>query len=397
MPTLTREELYDLVWKDALRAVAPTLGVSDVWLKKCCKVADIPIPERGHWNKVHAGKAVIVQKLPPRPPGVPNTIAIGKEPYRSNWPYKPERELAEPEPVKPEFPEQIEEVEARVAKLVGKAKLYRDLDAPHPLVRHVLEEDEKRRTKPKGIPYRLQWSQPLFDSPFEQRRLRLLNSLFLAFAKAGYKCWLSDEDARSTGVCVGSQRISFLLDHPSAKQDRDYRYRTRQGGVDTLQLKLATDKGWIDKPSDKLESRLTEIVVQTITYGEVCLRAGAEYAFAKAWEHRREMEALLQKQKEEAERRELERRLKAERERRNGLLRMARDLRKANEIRALVAEIQHARGMDPRKAEKVEKWARWATEVADRTDPLMRLRFNDRGESVLDPIELPEAGRRQAE
>lgn len=394
MPTLTREELYDLVWKDALRTIAPTLGVSDVWLKRCCRAAEIPVPERGHWNKVHAGKAVIVQKLPPRPPGVPNTIAIGKEPYRSSWPINPARELAEPEPVKPEFPEPIDDVEARVAKLVGKAKLYRDLDAPHPLVRHVLDEDEKRRTKPKGIPYRLQWSQPLFDSPFEQRRLRLLNSLLLAFAKAGYKCWLSDEDARSTGVYIGSQRVSFLLDHPNAKQDREYRYRTRQGAVDTLQLKLATDKVWIDKPSDKLESRLTEIVVKTITYGEVCLREGAEYAFAKAWEHRREMEALLQKQRDEADRRELERRLKAEHERRNDLLRMARDLRKANEIRALVAEVQRARGTDPHEAAKVGEWARWATEVADRTDPLMRLRFTDDGLGVLDPVELPPAGNR---
>ncbi len=397
MHTLTREELHDLVWKDAVRNVAPTLGISDVWLKKCCLAAGIPLPDRGHWNKIQAGKTVPVKPLPPRPPGVPNTIVIGKEPYRSSWPYDPERELAEPEPMKPEFPEPISDVETRVAKAIGKAKLYRDLESPHPLIRHVLEEDEMRRTKPKGIPYRLQWSQPLFDSPFEQRRLRLLNSLLLAFAKAGYKCWLSDEDARSTGVYIGGQHVSFLLDHPSAKQDRERRYRTRKGAIDTLQLIVASEKSWIDRPSDKLESRLTEIVVQTITYGEVQLRSGAEYAFTSAWEHRRKMEALLQKQREEADQREHERRLKAERERRNGLLRMARDLRKANEIRTLVAEIQRARGTDPHEAEKVEKWARWATEVADRTDPLRRLRFNDRGESVLDPGELPEVGRRHAE
>lgn len=390
MPTLTREELYELVWKDAIRTVAPSLGVSDVWLKKCCVAADIPVPDRGYWNKLHAGKPVVVRKLTPRPPGVPNVITFGPEPRRSSWPYKPEVELAEPIPVEPHFAEPIEDVETRVAKAVGKVRLHRDLESPHPRIRHVQEEDEKRRTKPKGIPYRLQYSDPLFDSPFEQRRLRLLNSVLLALTAAGYKCWLYDEDARSSGVVIGSQKVSFLLDHPTAKRDHEHRYRTRKGPVDTLQFKLgATGKAWIDKPGDKLESHLTEIVVQTITGGEAQLRSSSQWAYEKALEHRTEMEELLRKSREEANQRERERRLKAERDRRSGLLRMARDLRKANEIRALVDEVTRTRGGEGAEAEKVNKWATWALAVADRTDPLGRLVFEENGAASLMGRELP--------
>lgn len=69
MATLSRNELYERVWTDPVRTVAETFEVSDVWLKKCCAQADIPVPERGYWTKLKAGKPVIRVQLPPRGPG----------------------------------------------------------------------------------------------------------------------------------------------------------------------------------------------------------------------------------------------------------------------------------------------------------------------------------------
>ena len=76
MATLTREALYHLVWTDPARTVAATFGVSDVWLKKVCAGANVPVPQRGYWAKLQAGKPVIKVKLAPREPGAPADLGM---------------------------------------------------------------------------------------------------------------------------------------------------------------------------------------------------------------------------------------------------------------------------------------------------------------------------------
>jgi len=53
-----REKLYGQVWSQPVRKVAPEYGVSDVALAKTCRKLQIPLPGRGHWAKVAAGKPV---------------------------------------------------------------------------------------------------------------------------------------------------------------------------------------------------------------------------------------------------------------------------------------------------------------------------------------------------
>jgi hypothetical protein len=72
--TIPREALYDLVWNKPLRMIAQRIGVSGVWLKKCCTRANIPVPDRGYWAKLRAGKTVVRQRLPVRPPGIPMDV-----------------------------------------------------------------------------------------------------------------------------------------------------------------------------------------------------------------------------------------------------------------------------------------------------------------------------------
>jgi len=55
MPTMTRRQLYDLVWSKPMREAASDLGMSDVGLKKLCVRHRVPVPRRGYWNKVNAG------------------------------------------------------------------------------------------------------------------------------------------------------------------------------------------------------------------------------------------------------------------------------------------------------------------------------------------------------
>ena len=62
--TLTRKELYDLVWSEPLSRLAKKYKISDNGLRKICRRMNIPIPAMGHWQKVQYGYRVIVTKLP---------------------------------------------------------------------------------------------------------------------------------------------------------------------------------------------------------------------------------------------------------------------------------------------------------------------------------------------
>ncbi len=54
----TRQELYAQVWTRPMTKVAAELEISDVALKKICVKHRIPVPGRGYWAKVQAGKPV---------------------------------------------------------------------------------------------------------------------------------------------------------------------------------------------------------------------------------------------------------------------------------------------------------------------------------------------------
>ncbi len=58
MPTLTRQELYDLVWSTPMTKLAQGFGISDVGLAKICDRHRVPTPPRGYWAKKEAGKKV---------------------------------------------------------------------------------------------------------------------------------------------------------------------------------------------------------------------------------------------------------------------------------------------------------------------------------------------------
>jgi hypothetical protein len=389
--TISREALYDLVWAEPVSVISLRLGISDVWLKKCCMKAGVSVPDRGYWAKVRAGRAVVRQALPPRAPGTPTEVTISSGLNRSRWPSDPETELAAPPPVEPVFAEPIEAVTERIDKSLGKVRFLRDLTSPHNLIRHALEEDVLRRLKPSDAPHRLRYSEPLFDAPFEQRRLRILNSLFLAVTHAGHRPWMNDPQARNVGVTVGSQQISFALDHLKAKSERNGRAQAPREAHEVLRLEIpATDESWADTADARIEDRLRDITLRLIVAGEIRYRANAHSAYERACRARAAMERKISEQRAEAARIAHEKAIKAEAEQRNVLLRMAADHRAAKDIRAFVdAAVETLGGSDPAKAKTVNAWATWALGVADRTDPLGRLHIAEDGTAAVGGFERP--------
>jgi integrase len=71
-----RDELYNLVWTSPVSEVAVRLGVSDVALAKLCRRAGIPIPGRGYWQRVEAGRAIQPTPMMDAPEGLPEWLRI---------------------------------------------------------------------------------------------------------------------------------------------------------------------------------------------------------------------------------------------------------------------------------------------------------------------------------
>lgn len=76
--TLTRKELYNLVWAQPLSRLAKRYKISDNGLRKICKRMNIPIPAMGHWQKIQYGKEVIITKLPVKYEGK-DEITLGEK------------------------------------------------------------------------------------------------------------------------------------------------------------------------------------------------------------------------------------------------------------------------------------------------------------------------------
>ena len=65
MTTISRQDLFDKVWSSPVTKVATEFGVSDTAVRKMCRRHGIPVPSRGYWAQVAAGRTFPKPKLGP--------------------------------------------------------------------------------------------------------------------------------------------------------------------------------------------------------------------------------------------------------------------------------------------------------------------------------------------
>lgn len=383
----TREQLYGLVWADPMQKVAARLGLSDVGLAKACRAAAVPVPERGYWAKLQAGKKVERPGLPIRPLGMLDEVQIGP-----NAPWKPfaEEEPSSEPPVPPSFAEPIPEMVERVRKMVGKVPPAKNLDGPHPAIAKLLQDDERRRQKQLASPYPFMWESPAFESPFELRRLRILSALFTALERCGARPSARGREGREVSVSVGSVHIDCKLDSPDRRgpQERNLVQKpdpNRPKGplrFEITEWKKPNDgMKWDDTNEVKLEGLLAEIAVQILVMGESVLREWVQERYEDEIERRAELKEKVRLKKEADEQMERERIAKLERERVEQLVRDANSWRQATELRAYVKAVTDAKASEQggEAHGTLIEWAGWALSVADKLDPLLRSRFEVSG------------------
>ena len=372
----TRAELHELVWAEPMRTLAMRFGISDVALKKVCTKAHIPAPPRGHWARKQAGKKTLRVPLPPRPAGMVDEIDI---PARNAYAYRgwSEAEILGPIPDPPTFDEPVESVRERVRMQIGRVAVARDLSNRHVTIARLLQEDEIRAEKQRTASFVLPWQKPLFDTPLARRRLRILNALFLATARAGGVGYISEREDESIGISVHQQHVAIKLAEAPKRRRRSVAGEPLKREKPVLRLAILHGYGgnterasWEDNDT-MLEAHIGEIAVEVIVTAELQHREHCVRLHDWRVERKAELEAERRRQEAEAERKRREREAALAKERVDRLLARAKALTDACAIRAYVEAVCSAPAVIAVDAGALVSWRAWALQQADRLDPLI--------------------------
>lgn len=369
----TRQALYDLVWKEPRQQLAKRFQISDVGLAKICAKSDIPMPPRGYWAKKEAGKPTTKVALPLRGLGQSDRVVIGRLGYAD-----PSNDDRAPLPDAPVFSEPLDVIRERAQKMLGKVRLTSLQKDAHRLIAAVLEEDGSRRKEMEQNRYA--WKKPVFDSADGKRRLRLLNALFLAFARAGCLPTLRGMEELEPGVGVGDTHVSFKLEPLSSSRAAARGQQQSQRMKLKLTVNRWRDKSrepellWEDRDDASLEDQLTDIASGLLAAAEMQYRAGVLRQYQWLVAGKAAAEEALRKKREEEERIALQKKLELQQKQRDWLFQQAAGLRQAAEIRALVAAMEDHPQINDENATALDfqLWRSWALSIASELDPRER-------------------------
>ena len=389
--TLSRDELYKLVWSTPMRRLAKEFGLSDVGLAKVCRKHDIPTPPLGYWAKKEHGKKVLETPLPSPKEGAPATITIHQQPPPSPaLPPPPPRVVQDPA---------LAALIAETQQPENKILVAETLHAPHPLITAA----RKGFTGSKPDTYGL-LSPNLVDGKrclninvskgAIDRALRLLNALLKRLDKLGMKASYTDETyVKSLDLTMAGVRFDIRVREKTKRQphvitEAEQREKARWQytripsydyvGTGLFELTLTgsrrhymTRRPWTDSTDHRIEDDLTDIAVAVLELAD-------EAKVARAEQERHERE-----ERERAHRRyELQQQRQEEKNRIDGLIAEAKSWRKATLIREYLSAVRESAAAKGGIAagSELDSWLSWAAAQADRIDPLA-----PSPKSVLDP------------
>lgn len=271
MPTVivNRQSLYEEVWTDPITTVAGRYGISDVGLAKTCRAADIPLPPRGYWAKLRAGRGRPRTPLP----------TVKYQPYATvhingSW-------------VKP--PTVVDELRGMRAEISLAATIPSDPQAViHPLVKRAAVRLRRKLgwNNEKGL--RSAPDEVLAISVTESsidRAIMFADLLLSALAKVGVTASI-DGAAKATLLSVRGTPLTLTISEHVRRTDHKitadeqralerFRNNRRAGtfeypqiprfdfhptGVFTLTIGRWPSRSWKDTSLKTIEARLNEII-----------------------------------------------------------------------------------------------------------------------------------------
>lgn len=377
MRNLTRQQLYELLWTKPTTEIAKELGVSDVWVGKVCKRANIPKPPPGYWQKIAAGKVIKRLPLPPpRPLQAINMYVLGDTSrsryYRTfDWPQpKTDDEPIPPPPDPPFFSEPMEQVRARAEALMAPLKLNETLTRPHAMTFRLLSGDERRAAK------NWSWQKPRFSHASGKEVLTALNRLFWAWESLGAEVRVDGQTNQSITIDVLGELIRLtILDYRWDGNSLDPRFKPgAKYGLhweyvhDTHRLSPKTLKTYREYDNLQAET-LRALLVESVVIAETDIRR-----------HEQSRYEWIIRQRDEVIRKREERRLATIRRHEEEVQRLIQKridltevaisrIANAERLRSLIDAFDQKISASGHPVTGYEKWRRWAIQQANEIDP----------------------------
>ncbi|MGH7509810.1 MAG: hypothetical protein ACREMZ_10100 [Gemmatimonadales bacterium] len=371
--TLSRQQLYELIWKEPTRTVAQRLGISDVGLAKTCRKLLIPRPWRGYWREKETGHKPRQPKLTAWP------AHVGKEPEAITFRPAPSPSDSPPRPPEPET---VERQRAYEAVPEHQIEVAGTLTEPHRLVRRAARLFKRPGDRDLLWPS----ERPCLDIHVSKesldRALRIFDAILNAAHARGWSVATQTEHPFLTQVTVLGELVAISVTekmrqverpHPPKKDTTFLLARERYGyestGLLTIRLTGGTSftwnaRTWNDGKRQRVESCLHDVMI-----GFVELAEGRKAA--RREEERRQLERM------EAERRRFAAAERREREndRRGELQRQIETWSRVHEVRAYVAALLEAakEHVLHEPDGRLARWLRWAHAYAEHLDPLAEL------------------------
>lgn len=382
---LTRLELYELVWSQPATKLAQQLGVSDVWISKVCKKANIPKPPPGYWQALAVGKKVARPALPASAPLQPDNVAV----LGNDWNYRhaayPEPQWTEPktdeDPIPPLPPQYIfqhsmDDVRRHAELLTADITFSETLKTPHPATKLLLEGDRRREHDNAKHSYTSSWDKPRFRHPAGLILLTALNQLFTAWTSLGATVSITGRKYQSISVAVLGFSQGFYFTDYDWENDQtvgktpkgESKYGFTWGRLDE------NNRYWSRKQhSTQILNGLTpailrSIVKESILRAETKIRTSADDHYQ--WLITRRDNYIKEREKRRlAAIRRHEKEVQQLLQARMDLLDEASSrIAKADRLRSAIAAFDEKVGPSKEPIAGYDKWRRWATHQISQID-----------------------------
>jgi len=406
--TLTREVLYERVWKTPITRLAKDLGVTYTDLAKLCERHGVPRPSAGYWSQMANGKTVEKGPLPSCSNESLATITLGKVIFtKCETPRRELKTLASTF-FDPEIGALAERESTEHERIVPSSTLR----APHPLVKRTLQgfaiaaKDRVFGKEP------VLWSHPVDDKNCldvevskEQinRATCIMDALIKGLEDRGYAIRVSDErHQHGTFVTGFGDTYQLRLREPRLRRDHvptqeeqeyldEYPGRSLLSQYDyvasgRLQLELMTAKWrtiiktFREGPKRKMEELVAEVPMAILRR----IDHYRERAAINAEEARQQAEAQRLMQQEEELRKREDQRRKDEQTKIEALFLEAEQWARCRTLRDYLDAARNAaleRLGFIEKGSDLDQWLAWGERIAELQNPI--------GNSEVSPLPSP--------
>ncbi|WP_213779112.1 hypothetical protein [Caballeronia sp. dw_276] len=201
-----REKLYEEIWSEPVNKVSRKYDISDVGLRKICISLDVPVPPRGYWEKLAAGKAVEKPSLPPTKGATTHRRSVFKNPQDNELSSRTQTRIDE---------------DAIRAPHVPTVSMQTSIDECLPLVKRVAKKLDSKHRDSRAWPYcdGAGLMRVAVSSQNSLRALLVLNMLIETLTGAGYTLSSSGKEGEPAYVTLLDSKLTFRVRERSRQED----------------------------------------------------------------------------------------------------------------------------------------------------------------------------------